>query len=101
MKHAHAGQNRLPRHDMHGAGRIDPAFTFHGLRHTWASWHVMAGTPLSVLQTLGGWRSLAMVQKYAHLAPDFTVSYAENSARDSLQFSLQQINEPLKLVVSD
>lgn len=79
---------------------IDPEFTFHCLRHTWASWHVMAGTPLSVLQTLGGWRSLAMVQKYAHLAADFTASYADNSARDSLQFSLQQINEPLKLVVS-
>jgi integrase len=33
---------------------IDPDFTFHCLRHTWASWHVMAGTPLSVLQRLGG-----------------------------------------------
>ena len=29
-----------------------------GLRHTWASWHAMAGTPMEVLQELGGWSSL-------------------------------------------
>ena len=57
---------------------IDPEFTFHGLRHTWASWHVMSGTPLSVLKELGGWASLDMVERYAHLAPDFVASYAEN-----------------------
>ena len=60
---------------------IDPEFSFHGLRHTWASWHVMSGTPLSVLQTLGAWSSMAMVQKYAHLAPDFVAQYANNSMR--------------------
>jgi integrase len=41
---------------------------FHDLRHTWATWHAQAGTPLHVLQKLGGWSTLAMVQKYAHLA---------------------------------
>lgn len=61
---------------------IDPDFTFHGLRHTWASWHVMSGTPLSVLQQLGAWRSLDMVQRYAHLAPDFVAQYANNSKRE-------------------
>ncbi len=62
---------------------IDPSFTFHGLRHTWASWHVMAGTPLDVLQKLGGWKSLDMVMKYSHLAPDYIASFAENSARSA------------------
>jgi integrase len=60
---------------------IDPDFTFHGLRHTWASWHVMAGTPLEVLMKLGAWRSLDMVMRYAHLAPNFTANYAGNSKR--------------------
>jgi len=60
------------------AAGIDPAFTFHGLRHTWASWHVMSGTPLTVLKELGGWASLDMVMKYAHLAPGYVANYAEN-----------------------
>lgn len=50
--------------------------TFHTLRHTWASWHVMAGTPLVVLQKLGGWASIEMVQRYAHLAPDHVAEFA-------------------------
>ena len=36
-------------------------------QHTFASWHVQQGTPLSVLQELGGWQSGAMVSRYAHL----------------------------------
>lgn len=55
-------------------------FTWHGLRHTWASWHVQAGTPLNVLQELGGWASYDMVLRYAHLAPDHIAEYASNVA---------------------
>lgn len=54
-------------------------FTFHGLRHTWASWHVMSGTPLEVLQKLGAWEDPRMVQNYAHLAPEFLASFANNA----------------------
>ena len=43
---------------------------FHDLRHTWASWHAQAGTPLPVLQQLGGWRTFDMVLVCAHLAPN-------------------------------
>lgn len=43
-------------------------FRWHDLRHTWASWHAQAGTPLHVLQELGGWKSPAMVRVYAHLS---------------------------------
>jgi integrase len=53
-------------------------FTWHGLRHTWASWHVQNGTPLNVLQELGGWSSYDMVLRYAHLAPDHLNDYANN-----------------------
>ena len=42
---------------------------FHDLRHTWASWMVQRGIPLQALQQLGGWSSIEMVQRYAHLAP--------------------------------
>lgn len=51
---------------------------FHTLRHTWASWHVQAGTPLAVLKELGGWRTLDMVVRYAHLAPADIDRYAAN-----------------------
>ncbi|MEM7708843.1 MAG: site-specific integrase [Pseudomonadota bacterium] len=61
-------------------------FRWHDLRHTWASWHVMAGTPLEVLQRLGGWASLDMVLRYAHLAPGHIAPYANNiSSRKSAQ----------------
>lgn len=56
-------------------------FRWHDLRHTWASWHVQAGTPLHVLQELGGWESVEMVRRYAHLAPDHLAEYAERLSR--------------------
>ncbi|WP_218139717.1 site-specific integrase [Allochromatium warmingii] len=51
-------------------------FRWHDLRHTWASWHVQSGTPLHVLQELGGWSDFAMVKKYAHLAPEHLAEHA-------------------------
>jgi integrase len=50
---------------------------WHDLRHTWASWHVQAGTPLLALKELGGWATLDMVLRYAHLAPDHLAEHAE------------------------
>lgn len=51
-------------------------FRWHDLRHTWASWHVQHGTPLMVLKELGGWETIEMVQKYAHLAPSHLADHA-------------------------
>jgi len=45
-------------------------FRWHDMRHTWASWHVQNGTPLYALQEMGGWSSVEMVRRYAHLAAD-------------------------------
>lgn len=28
-------------------------FTWHGFRHTWATWHMQNGTPADVMQKLG------------------------------------------------
>ncbi|WP_425438675.1 tyrosine-type recombinase/integrase [Propionivibrio dicarboxylicus] len=52
-------------------------FRWHDLRHTWASWHVQAGTPLFALQEMGGWESSEMVRRYAHLAADHLAPYAD------------------------
>ena len=57
------------------AGIVD--FRFHDLRHTWASWHVQAGTPLFILKELGGWETLEMVRKYAHLDASHLAEYAD------------------------
>lgn len=54
------------------------SFRWHDLRHTWASWHVQAGTPLYELQQLGGWESPDMVKRYAHLAPEHLAKAAAN-----------------------
>jgi integrase len=44
--------------------------TFHTLRHTHASWAVMAGVPLYVVGKALGHRTLTMTARYSHLAPD-------------------------------
>jgi len=60
---------------LKAAGIAD--FRWHDLRHTWASWHVQAGTPLHVLQELGGWESVEMVRRYAHLSSDHLAEYVD------------------------
>lgn len=45
-------------------------FRWHDLRHTFATWHRQAGTPTHELQRLGGWKTGAMVERYAHIAPE-------------------------------
>jgi integrase len=50
-------------------------FRWHDLRHTWASWHAQDGTPLHVLQELGGWECAEMVRKYAHFSTGHLADY--------------------------
>lgn len=58
-------------------------FTWHGLRHTWASWHAIRGTPIPALKELGAWKTLSMVQRYAHLAPEHLRRYVQNPVKFS------------------
>ena len=44
---------------------------FHDLRHTFASRLVQQGVPLYEVMHLTGHKSVSMVQRYAHLAPDY------------------------------
>lgn len=62
-------------------------FRWHDLRHTWATWQRQAGTPTHELQQLGGWRTGAMVERYAHVAPDHLANAAArlNGGFDRLQ----------------
>lgn len=57
-------------------------FTWHGLRHTWATWHVQAGTPLDVLQKLGGWASYSMVLRYGRHSPGYLAGFADNITKE-------------------
>jgi integrase len=64
-----------------GGGQIKRAFagamkraklsgiTPHDLRHTWASWHYALHRDLLALKIEGGWSSVALVERYAHLMP--------------------------------
>lgn len=48
---------------------INPEFTPHTCRHTWASWHYALHKDLLKLKVEGGWSSMALVERYAHLMP--------------------------------
>ena len=56
------------------------AFHWHDLRHTFASMAAMNGASLPELAALLGHKTLAMVQRYAHLSPQHTASLAERVA---------------------
>jgi len=54
------------------AGISKPA-TPHALRHTWATWYYAATIDPLRLKNAGGWASLALVERYAHLMPSALV----------------------------
>ena len=56
-------------------------FRWHDMRHSWASRHTQNGTPPIVLRDLAGWASLAMVERYSHLAPSHLAQWVEGSGR--------------------
>jgi integrase len=52
-------------------------FRWHDLRHTWANWLRQQDVPTWVLQELGGWKSEAMLRRYAHLSVRHLQPYAD------------------------
>jgi integrase len=58
-----------------------PELRWHDLRHTWASWHIQAGTPPHVLQDLGAWASYEMVRRYGHMSSAHLAKWAKKVQR--------------------
>ncbi len=56
-------------------------FTWHCLRHTFASRLVMAGVDIRTVAELLGHRTLAMTMRYTHLAPDHQRAAVERPER--------------------
>lgn len=56
---------------IRNAGLASPTrrITPHTLRHTWATWHDAIHRDPQLLRYEGGWASLTLVDRYAHLAP--------------------------------
>ena len=54
--------------------------TPHVLRHTFGSRLAIAGVDLHTIRELGGWRSLKMVEGYAHLSPSHRAEAVERLA---------------------
>jgi integrase len=48
---------------------LDTQFTPHTLRHSWASWFYAIHKDPILLKQTGGWASLVLVERYAHLLP--------------------------------
>ncbi len=71
-------------------GVSDPRdrISFHSLRHSFASWLAIEGTPLLTIKELLGHKTLAMVQRYAHLSPG-----AKKEAVRRIQEKLSQTGE--------
>lgn len=61
-----------------------PDLHYHDLRHTYASWLVQSGAPLTAVRDLLGHSSLAVTSRYAHLAPEHL--------RDAVERMLKQQN---------
>jgi len=59
--------------------------TPHTLRHTCASWLVMAGRPILEVRDILGHSTIKMTERYAHLAPENLVD-AVSSIEDRLHF---------------
>jgi integrase len=76
------GGAKSPRHWFEAAvatAKIE-RFTWHCLRHTFASRLVMSGADLRTVAELLRDKTLAMVMRYAHLAPDHKLAAVERMA---------------------
>jgi integrase len=55
-------------------------YTWHCNRHTFGSWLAMAGASTKEIQEAGGWKTIAVAARYAHLSPSHKLSVVERIA---------------------
>ena len=71
-----------------GLTRVTP----HTLRHTFATRLVENGVDLRTVQELGGWATLSLIQRYAHVSPSRKAEAVEGLVRNSTTlFTTQEI----------
>jgi integrase len=72
---------------------------FHTLRHTFASWHVEAGTDIYILKELLGHSVIAMTARYSHLGKN-TLQAATKNFQEAVTHTTQQQAEQDENVVN-
>ena len=75
-------------------------FHIHDLRHTFASWLIMNGTPLFEVSKLLRHASVQMTERYAHLAPNHLHNAVDNLGFSS-QFHLTENSQEAVVYQSD
>jgi integrase len=89
-----ASHQKRPLDEASGRAGIEPAVTFHILRHTHGSHLAMAGVPMRVIAAQLGHADTRMTEKhYAHLAP----SYIAQTIRAN--FPVLSLNEKSQVVL--
>jgi integrase len=73
-------------------------FSFHRLRHTWATRLVNNGMELPTLQALGGWKSLSSLQRYIKVLDTTIKRQYEASYRKLQEQDQAEVEETLSLV---
>lgn len=78
------------------SGITDPLqkVVFHSLRHTFASWLAIQGTPLYTIKELMGHKNITMTERYSHLIPDHKRMAVQRLA-NSLS-AVQRTRQPAK-----
>ena len=83
----HAKRARIP--NLAWRRAVDQAkvedFRFHDLRHTHASYLAMSGATLREIAEALGHRTLSMVMRYSHLAPDHNRAVVSRMAQRFLE----------------
>ena len=69
--------------------------TFHSCRHTCASWLVQAGVPLFTVKEIMGHSTIALTERYSHLAPSAFQQAAEaiEAAGNTGEIQLKIVNQ--------